>query len=774
MKIGDYLRQSARYWWIALAFLSATAAAAQTVGASAPAGEATVLVGTVTDKTSREPIAGVRISVFDTALAGATDAEGRYRIEGLPSGPRQVLFEKDGYAPLVLRVRAASGQVEVRADTALESLGKEITVVADAFTRTETAASSRRALTGTQVRNIPGTFEDVTRALQVLPGVATTGDFKNDLIVRGGSPAENMFMIDMVQVPGLSHFGSQNSGGGAMGLLSPALVQDLEFYSGGFPAYYGDKLSSVTRVRLKEGDRRRFHGQANFSLLGGSLTAEGPLFSDRGSWLLSARKDYFSVIPREWTLNLTVVPDFEDVIAKAAYDVSGAVQVSFLGLWARDSIHIEESDDPPDRRMKIDIGDGLDVAGATVKALLGQGGVAYFTISRTDNRYSYHLASGGLERYTIRSDDTESAARLDAEYYVLPKFQLLAGVSFKYLEARHRMYYRGGYLVVDRMGFRYTRTNTDSSLTSNKYAAYLQGSYPVTKKLTATAGVRYDGMSYTHEGTTSPRLGLIYAFTPRTSVHASYGTYYQSPETFWLASHPSNASLRSLRSEHFVLGGEHDFGQNLIVRAEAFGKTYHNYPVDPSNPYLTLANLGGSIVPTFFGSKLLGVGKGFARGFEIAVEKPLLRNLSWFVVYSYAVVKYQAMDGVMRNGDFDFRHSLNVVASYRLSSTWDIALKWRYAGGQPYTPFDMQLSTIRDDSYFDVKNINTLRYPPYHRLDIRVEKRFVFKKWSAGAYLDLQNVYDRRNVYYKYWDDGQENTVHYLPIIPFLGVQISF
>ena len=733
-----------------------------------------VLAGTVTGRESRAPLAACRVSVLETDLAATTDGQGRYRLENLAPGTWQILFEKDGYIPQIVRVRAGTDKTEVRADAALEALSREVTVVADAFTRTETDASSRRELSGRQVREIPGTFEDITRALQVLPGVAATGDFKNDLIVRGGSPAENMFMIDMIQVPGLNHFGSQNSGGGAMGLLGASVVQDLEFYSGGFPAYYGDKLSSVTRVRLREGDRRKVHGLAAFSLLGASLNVEGPLFSERGSWLVSGRKDYFSVIPRDWTLDLTVVPDFEDVLAKAAYDITSAIQVSILGLYARDRLDIEETDDPPDRRMMIDIGDGLDVAGATVKALLGKGGVAYFTLSRTDNRYSYHLVSGGLDRYSIRSRDVEVAGRLDLEYYILPKLQILGGISHKGLEARHRMYYRGGYLVIDRMGFRYTRINTDNSLESGKTAAYLQTSFPLTVKLKATAGLRYDYMSYIRRGTTSPRIGLVYTFGPEMNLYGSFGIYYQSPETFWLASHLDNTSLRPVKSEHWVLGGEHVFGQALSVRVEAFAKTYHDYPVDPSNPYSTLANLGGSIVPTFFGSKLVSAGKGYARGFEISAEKPLRRRLSWSVVYSYSVVKYQALDGVMRNGDFDFRHSLSLVALYRLSSSWELGLKWRFAGGQPYTPFDMQMSVLRDNSYFDMTKINTLRYPAYHRLDIRVEKSFAFKKWSLSGYLDIQNVYDRRNVYYKYWDDGREHTVNYLPIVPFIGIQASF
>ena len=137
-----------------------------------------------------------------------------------------------------------------------------------------------------------------------------------------------------------------------------------------------------------------------------------------------------------------------------------------------------------------------------------------------------------------------------------------------------------------------------------------------------------------------------------------------------------------------------------------------------------LANLSRSVIPTYYGSPLVSAGSGYARGFEVSVEKTLRDKWSWLIDYSYSVVKYKALDGVLRYGDFDLRHLLNAVASYRVSVTLDVSMKWRYAGGQPYTPFDLQLSELKDTSYFDLTRINTLRYPAYHRL----EKRFAFKK----------------------------------------------
>jgi hypothetical protein len=763
------MREPARFFRVALLV---AAVGGRFVFGSAVTG--IVLRGVVVDRALQTPLADVRVSILETASEALTSTAGEYRIEKAPPGTHRILFVKDGYAPVIVRIRLTVDQPDVRADAALDRLASEITVTADAFPRPETAASSRRELTGAELRSIPGTFEDVARALQVIPGVATSGDYKNDLIVRGGAPSENMFLIDQIQIPGISHFGSQNSSGGFFGLINPGLVRGIEFYSGGFPAYFGDKISSVTRIRLAEGSRTAFGGRLGLSLLGASAQAEGPLFSDRGSWILAARKDYFSVIPRSFTMDLTVVPDFEDVQLKAVYDVARGVQVSFLGMGARDHIRIEESNDPPENRMKIDIGDRQSVFGSTLRALLGTKGVAYATVSRTDSRYGYAYVSHGLERYSIRSDDSEETVRADAEYTPLSGFQWMGGFSIKRVEADHHMYYRGGMIVIDRMGFRYTRTNTSASLASTKTAVYLQTSLPMTKRFSVTAGVRADRFEAIGKTAVSPRLGLSYRFSEKAGVHGSAGIYYQSPETFWLASHPDNDSLPFIKAVHVLVGGEFSPFRDLLVRTEIYAKTYSHYPVDPSNPFLTLANLGGSVIPTFFGSRLTAAGSGFARGFECSVRATGAGRWSWFVDYSYAVVKYKALDGILRNGDFDFRHLFNFVGTCRLGSSWDLSVKWRLTGGQPYTPFDMALSTARDSSYFDLTAINTARYPAYHRLDLRIGKRFSFNRVTLDVYLDVQNVYNRKNVYYRFWDDGGAKTVYFLPLVPFFGIQASF
>ena len=405
---------------------------------------------------------------------------------------------------------------------------------------------------------------------------------------------------------------------------------------------------------------------------------------------------------------------------------------------------------------------------------MGETGVAYFTLSRADSRYGYTEWNNSQERYTIRSDSRETAARADVELFPWTDVQVMAGFSARRVHPEDHIYFRGGYVMIDRMGFTYTKKNFDAGFASTKWGTYAQVSAPVAPWLRFTAGARIDRFDYIGKTVVSPRFGLSATLGKKLTVHGSFGIYHQSPETFWLDCAPANRLLSYLRTENAVLGFTSILRSDVQLRAEVFSKRYHDYPVDTANPYQTLANLGGSVIPTYFGSTLVSAGKGFARGVELSIQKLRTGRWSWSASYSYSKVEFQALDGVLRAGDFDFRHLANALVSFRISPSWEVAARWRLTGGQPYTPFDMTQSVRRDWTYYDVTRINTLRLPAYHRLDLRLDKSFVFKKWTLDLYLDVQNVYNRRNVYYRFWNDGEEHTVYYLPIIPFIGIQAGF
>ena len=274
----------------------------------------------------------------------------------------------------------------------------------------------------------------------------------------------------------------------------------------------------------------------------------------------------------------------------------------------------------------------------------------------------------------------------------------------------------------------------------------------------------------------SPRVGLSYQISPPQTLNFSYGIYFQSPEYIWLLSHPENSALNFLRADHLIFGWEYLLSEDTKLSIEIFNNRYKNYPVDVNNPFFTLANSGGYLRPSFFGGKLLSKGTGFARGVEFFLQKKFARKFYGLVNYSYSLVKFKALDGVLRPGDFDCRHIFTLIAGYKPSDAWEFSFKWRYTGGRPYTPFDEELSKKHGDGRIDLNQINALGYPPYHRLDLRMDRRFHFNKWNLVVYFDLQNAYNRGNIYGYIWDSEKEKviTVYQWRIMPVGGFSIEF
>jgi outer membrane receptor protein involved in Fe transport len=735
--------------------------------------EGTIL-GRVLDRVTQQPLFGAKVSIVGSELKAETDNQGQFRIGRVPVGSYQLLFEREGYRPVVISdVVVETGHPNQQfVEMDLEVIEEKVTVTADYFSKEATSFTSTRNLTYEEIRRMPGAAEDISRVIQAMPGIAASGDMKNDIIVRGGNPTENLFIIDNIQIPNINHFGAQGASGGAIGLVNTDFIHDVSMYSGGFPVSFGDKLSSAFKIILREGNRDRFSGDINLSIAGFGGTFEGPLFSKKGSWMFSLRRSYLELLSGI-SLGLTAVPDYWDSQIKIVYDLSDRHQLSLLGVGGIDRIKVKNFDDPFVGYLKIDNRQREYVLGVSLKSLWGKNGYSILTISRSFNKFFYDVNDREEKIYKSDSYEEEETLRFDLEYSLNPKAQLAAGVSFKRIGSSNDIFIKGGY---DPFGLYQPPKDVQLDLSTSKIAAYLQFSHDFHPKLKGTLGIRADYFEYIQEFALSPRLGLSYQILPRHTLNLSYGIYHQSPEYIWLVSHPENESLGYLRADHLILGWEYLLKEDVKFSVEVFDKKYMNYPVDVNNPFFTLANSGGYFGPSFFGGKLMSEGTGFARGVEFFLQKKFARKLYGLVNYSYSRVKFKALDGVLRPGDFDYCHIFTLIAGYKPSSNWEFSFKWRYTGGRPYTPYDEELSKQVLEGRLDLEQINALRFPPYHRLDLRMDRRFHFRKWNLVVYFDLQNVYNRGNVYGYIWDSVEEKvtTVYQWRIMPVGGFSIEF
>jgi hypothetical protein len=313
------------------------------VGQSQPTG---TVKGQVHSRKPRTALPGVAVSLDGTELVSNTGGDGWFTLEGVPLGSYTVQFRMIGYRPL------ARPDVIVRpnritfVDVELERLPVQldgIVVVSGYFPDEEKQPTSITGYSGEEIRRAPGSAGDVSRIMATLPSVAKINDQSNSLIVRGGSPIENAFFVDNVEIPNVNHFPTQGTSGGAIGLLNVDFIQDVSFRTGGFSASYGDRLSSVMDIKLREGNRNEFDGQLDLNFAGFGGVAEGPLGSGRGAWLLSARRSYLDLIIKLADVGSTVAPRYGDYQGKLVYDFSPNHKLMLLGVMGYDQMHSDSA-----------------------------------------------------------------------------------------------------------------------------------------------------------------------------------------------------------------------------------------------------------------------------------------------------------------------------------------------------------------------------------------------------------------------------------------------
>ncbi len=314
---------------VGLAISVPRAHAADPSGAPPKAG---AISGSVTVELTGQPIAGATVLLEGTAGSVTTDERGRFRLPEVPPGVYCLVVSSEAHLPARVTDVVVSANRESTASAHLQRIafGERVAVEASAFERSAEIATGAFRMNQEEVRRAPGALGDVGRMIQALPGVGARDDQRNDIVARGGSPSENLTLVDGLEVPNLSHFGGQGASGGPITMLNAEAVSDVSFLAGGFPASYENRLSSVLEVGLREGGRERFEAEFDLSMAGAGLLAEGPL-GKRGSWLISGRRSYLDLIAGAYGIE-GAVPQYSNYQAKLVYDLSPAHTLSLISL----------------------------------------------------------------------------------------------------------------------------------------------------------------------------------------------------------------------------------------------------------------------------------------------------------------------------------------------------------------------------------------------------------------------------------------------------------
>ena len=716
--------------------------------------------GRVYSTKSNDPLEQATVRVLGSDLSARTDIEGSFVISGVNPGFIRLIVSMLGYETTTsAEVQVVGNQmsfIDITLDEASTNLAEVVVRPRVRLKRAESPLSIQ-TLSLKQIEKSAGTNRDISKLVQRLPGVGATDLNRNDLIVRGGGPSENVFYLDGIEIPVINHFATQGASGGIVGMINPDFVREIDFYTGAFPASRGNTLSSVMEIKQRDGDADRMRVNASVGASDAGLTIEGPLGS-KSTFIASARQSYLQWLFK--AMKLPVLPTYNDFQVKYKYRINAYNELSIVGIGAIDNMRLNtqlKTTGTEAQRYILGYLPEYKLWNYTVGAVYkhyGEGHIDNWILSRNMLRNSSvkhqdnDIALLKLSEY--ESDETENKLRYERVYTTLPfKFSFGAGLRYaSYTNRSERVAYQSGQVV---------SLSYDAQIKQLAYSAFAQASDEyLDKRLKLSLGLNLVGNTLNSTMSNpfpqlSPRLSASFALSGDVDLNANLGRYAMQPSYTSMGYRASDGTyvnkdrLRYIMSNQAVFGAEYHPGEYLRFSAEGFYKSYSAYPISEVEG-VSLASKG-----TEYGQvgaeAVLSTGLGRAYGVEVVARLLPWNEFSATATYTLFRSEFTDKSGVYRPSSWDAGQMINLLGSYRLGKSWYLSASWRYIGGAPYTPIDMELSTnktawaVTNQAYLDYTRFNTLRLPAKHQLDLRLDKEFYFKHWMLNLYVDVQNAY---------------------------------
>lgn len=733
--------------------------------------------GKVIEANNNLPIPFANVLIVGTNLGASTDLNGNFLIKNVPVGIYQLRASVIGYTPQVKNdIMVKPNRItEVNFELVTQAIEIENVVVqADYFDKNYLEPVSVRKFSQEELRRSPGGFEDVVRALSVLPGIAQADAGRNDLVVRGGAPSENLYVVDGYEIPNINHFGTQGSTGGPISFINLDFVEDVKFSTGGFPVLYGDKVSSTLTINLREGDKQKFGGKGTLSATLFGLDLEGPVLGEKSSFIFSARRSYLDFIFK--AAGFSFVPEYYDVFTKFDYKIDNINSLNFLFIGAFDNVKF--FNDTPEKRnnnARILGSDQIQyISGITYKRVFKDGFMNlryYRNFTDYNTRQSDSLLNPIFKNI---SREEENNLQLDVVHKFFKNLEMNFGTSLKFIEFDAQILF-----PTFVTSFRDTLPQLDFNRTKNffKGATYINFNYRPFSKLSSNIGLRYDYFNAINSKSyLSPRLSLSYLVNDYFTLNLSAGIYKQFPSLIWLVAYDQNRNLKPIDVKQYILGFDYLIREDTQIKIETFIKNYSDYPTSLTRPYLVLANTGAGFAgsddnfSSFGLDPLVSAGSGFARGVEFSIQKKM-SEIPLYGIFSltYSKSDFKSLNGFTRSSNFDQNWLINLSGGYRFNMYWEVSTRFRFASGRPYTPFD-------DNGIQYVNDLNSKRLKSIHSLDVRVDRRWIFKNWTLITYIDIQNIYNRRNLSGIRWDPRTRTVdeTSSIGILPSIGISAEF
>ena len=713
--------------------------------------------GTVIDKASRQPLEFINVLILGLGRGAVTAAEGHFNIQEVPPGIYRLQASAVGYKTVLTPEYIVSTKdltIQIETEENLTEL-EGVTVTASPFRRDLESPVGLRIIGLQEIEKSPGANRDISRIVQSYPGVAfSPAGYRNDLIVRGGSPSENRFYLDGVEIPNINHFSTQGASGGPVGIINADLVREVNFYTGAFPADKGNSLSSVLDFKLRDGDMERNSLKATLGASEVSLASNGHL-GKKTSYLVSVRQSYLQFLFD--MLGLPFLPTFTDAQFKLKTRFNTTNELTVLGLGGIDNMKLNTKLDgekaeyilsylPKIQQETFTLGAVYrHYAGAHVQSVV----ISHSYLNNRNTKYLNNDESSAENlSLKLRSVEQETKFRIEnASTFGNWKVNLGANLDYsQYTNTTFQRVYIDGGKTFDYhtyLGFwRWGLFGTISYATPDE-------------RFTTSLGVRTDANNFSSgmkgmSDQLSPRLSLSYRLTDGVYLSGNAGLYYQLPPYTGLGFKDNNGKLvnkylRYMRVSQESIGLSWRPRNTFELSIEGFYKKYDKIPfsIVDGIPLACKGNDYGVI-----GNEALSsTSQGRAYGAEILMKWLIAKKLNLSSSFTLFKSEYRNnKESEYIASAWDNRYIFNMSGTYNFPHNWSLGMKISCIGGAPYTPYDIDKSSLvtawnaQGRPYYDYGQYNTGRLPAFGQLDVRVDKTFYLKRCMLGFYIDLQNV----------------------------------
>ncbi|HEX8549271.1 MAG TPA: TonB-dependent receptor [Cytophagaceae bacterium] len=735
--------------------------------------------GRVLDKESKTPLIGATIVLMsDSTFGAAADESGYFKIGNVPLGRHKIKVQYLGYEDLLLSDIVVNTGKETILNLEMEQLAEELSEVSVTGisqlkhgTVNEMATVSARSFSVNETERYAGSRGDPARMASNFAGVQGSNDARNDIVIRGNSPMGLLWRLNDIDIPNPNHFAVAGTSGGPVSIINNKVLGTSDFFTGAFPAEYGNSIAGVFDLKMRKGndEKHEFTGQLGF--LGTELSAEGPLSKKtKSSYLFNYRYSTLALFSAlKLPLGTSAVPRYQDMSFNINLPTKKLGEISLFAIGGSSKIDIVLSDKEPsdeiygqkdrDQYFRTSMG----VIGINHLYSINKNTFSRLTVSTSiQNQRSHHIRFWQNTNFTIDS-------LRDQLLYKFSEQKLSLAYSLtKKLNFRHTI--KAG-LYIDRFQYNFRdsifqeeRHRFETRLNSNEHAfllrPYVQWKYNINTALTLNAGLHSQYFTLNKSFALEPRLGLKWKLKPSQSLNFGYGLHSQlQPSYIYFHQIPQsdgryvqhNRELGFIRSHHFALGYDNSLTNTVRIKIETYYQALYNVPVTTYPSSFSLVNQGTTF-SRFFPDSLTNKGTGTNYGVEFTLEKFFAKNYFFMFTSSLYDSKYKGSDGVERNTDFNGKFSCNVLVGSeytvgkRKRTTLITGAKITWAGGRRYGPVDIAASDkIQEVIYADATR-NSFQFRNYFRTDLKVGFRRNNKQVTHEVALDLVNIFGVKNL----------------------------